>query len=190
MSITTGQSNKPNHPTNDSTNKHNTKVSKNSPANRTIHLVTDTETMPFNKKKQRHRYHKGRTTKGIITQSDLVVNLSSYQLTADEIKVLSKGLKFIPTPQNINKTEVLADIKKFGRRMRLNEFFHDREAVSSDSEQSDHNNSYDKHSFHKPSNFTPKSGREPALDLYLKYLERNIMHAKPQPCKSNISKME
>ena len=32
--------------------------------------------------------------------------------------------------------------------MRLNEFFHDREAVSSDSEQSDHNNSYDEHSFH------------------------------------------
>ena len=181
---------KPNHPTNDSTNKHNTKVSKNSPANRTIHLVTDTETTPVNKKKRRRRYHKGRTTKGIITQSDLLVNLSSYQLTADEIKLLSKGLKFIPTLRKINKTEVLADIKKFGRRMRLNEFFHDREAVSLDSEQSDHNNSYDEHSFHKPSNFTPKSGREPALDLYLKYLERNIMHAKPQPCKSNISKME
>ena len=181
---------KPNHPTNDSTNKYKTKVSKNSPANRTVHLVTDTETTPVNKKKRRRRYHKGRTTKGIINQSDLVVNLSSYQLTADEIKVLSKGLKFIPTPRNINKTEVSADIKEFGRRMRLNEFFHDREAVSSDSEQSDHNNSYDEHSFHKPSNFTPKSGREPALDLYLKYLERNIMHAKPQPCKSNISKTE
>ena len=78
---------KPNHPTNDSTNKHNTKVSKNSPANRTVHLVTDTETTPVNKKKRRRRYHKGRTTKGIINQSDLVVNLSSYQLTADEIKV-------------------------------------------------------------------------------------------------------
>ena len=74
--------------------------------------------------------------------------------------------------------------------MRLNEFLHDREAVSSDSEQSNHYNSYDKHSFHKPSDFTPKSGREPALDLYVKYLERNIMHAKPQLCKSNISKTE
>ena len=95
----------------------------------------------------------------------MVVNLSSYQLTADEIKVLSKGLKIIPTPWNINKTEVLTGIKKFGRRMHLNEFFHDREAFSSDSEKSDHNNSYDKHSFHKPSNFTPKSGRELALDL-------------------------
>ena len=65
--------------------------------------------------------------------------------------------------------------------MCLNEFFHDSEAVSSDSEQSEHNNSYDEDSFHKPSNFTPKFGREPALDLYLKYLERNIMHANHNP---------
>ena len=89
---------KPNHPTNDSTNKHHTNVTKNSQANKTIHLITETKTTPVNKKKWRRRYHKGRTTKGIITQNTLVVNLSSYQLTADEIKVLSKGLKFIPTP--------------------------------------------------------------------------------------------
>ena len=37
----------------------------------------------------------------IIIYIDLVVNVSSYQLTADEIKVLSKGLKFIPTARNI-----------------------------------------------------------------------------------------
>ena len=54
--------------------------------------------------------------------------------------------------------------------MCLNEFFYDRVAVSLDPEQSDHNNSYDEHSFHKPSNFTPKSSRESALHLYLKYL--------------------
>ena len=43
---------------------------------------------------------------------------------------------------------ILADIKKFGRRMRLDEFFHDSEAVSSDCEQPDHDNSYDRHSFY------------------------------------------
>ena len=41
--------------------------------------------------------------------------------------------------------------------MRLNEFFHDSEAVSLDSEQTDHNNSYDTQSFHKPSNFTQRT---------------------------------
>ena len=53
------------------------KGSKDSPASKTIHLITETETTPVNKKKQRRRYHKGRTTKGIITHSDLVVKVSS-----------------------------------------------------------------------------------------------------------------
>ena len=34
---------------------------------------------------------------------------------------------------------MLADIKKFGRRMRLKEFFHENETASSDSEQEDKN---------------------------------------------------
>ena len=66
----------------------------------------------MNQKKRKRRYHKGRTTKTTSVQTDLVVNLSSYQLTNDEIQILSRGLKFIPTPKNIKKTEVLADIKK------------------------------------------------------------------------------
>ena len=36
-------------------------------------------------------------------QTDLVVNLSNYELTEHEIAVLSKGLKFIPTPTRTNK---------------------------------------------------------------------------------------
>ena len=109
---------------------------------------------------------------------DLVVKLSNYQLTDDEIKVLAKGLKFIPSPRNINKTEVLADIKKFRRRMRLKEFFHDKNN-STESKTSDTNeNDYETRAFRKPSTFTPKPNREPALDLYLKYLENSIMKAK------------
>ena len=111
---------------------------------------------------------------------DLVVNLSNYQLTDDEIKVLARGLKFIPSPRNINKTEVLADIKKFGRQMRLKEFFHDKNN-STESETSDTNeNDYETRAFRKPSTFTPKLNREPALDLYLKHLENSIMKAKPR----------
>ena len=84
---------------------------------------------------------------------DLVVNLSNYQLTEDEIKVLARGLKFIPSPRNINKTEVLSDIKKFGRRMRLKEFFHDKNN-STESETSDTNKiDYETRAFRKPSTF-------------------------------------
>ena len=78
----------------------------------TVHLITQ-PTSKTSKKKKR-RYQKGRTVKSNCVYRDLVVNLSNYQLTEDEIKVLARGLKFIPSPRNINKTEVLADIKKFG----------------------------------------------------------------------------
>ena len=132
----------------------------------------------MNQKKRKRRYHKGRTTKTTV-QTDLVVNLSSYQSTNDEIQILSRGLKFIPTPKNINKTEVLADIKKFSRRMRLKEFFYDKDASSSDSDQYDFENNYDNHEFRKQSKFTPKAGREPALDLYLKHLEVPLCKQNP-----------
>ena len=92
------------------------------------------------------------------------MNLSNYQLSQNELKVLAKVLKFIPRPRNTNKTEVLADIKKFGRLMRLKKFFHDKNS-SSDFD----TNEYDceKRPFRKPSSFTPKPNREPALELYL-----------------------
>ena len=34
-----------------------------------------------------------------------VINLSSDHLSNDEISLLSKGLKFVPTPKHINKAE-------------------------------------------------------------------------------------
>ena len=143
----------------------------------TVHLITQ-PTSKTNKKKKR-QYHKGRSVKANCVYRDLVVNLSNYQLTDDEIKVLARGLKFIPSPRNINKTEVLVDIKKFGRRMRLKEFFHERNN-STESETSDTNeDDYETGAFRKSSTFTPKPNREPALDLYLKHLENSIMKAKP-----------
>ena len=72
--------------------------------------------------------------------------------------------------------------------MHLKEFFHDKDATSSDSDQYDFENNYDNSEFRKPSKFTPKARREPALDLYLKHLERTIMQAKPHHRKSNVYK--
>ena len=54
-----------------------------------------------------------------------VINLSSVQLTQDEVNLLSRGLKFCPTPTNINRPELKADISDFIRRLRLHEYFHD-----------------------------------------------------------------
>ena len=97
----------------------------------------------MNQKMWKPWYHKGRTTKTTTVQTHLVLNLSSYQLTNDEIQILIRGLKFIPTPKNINKTEVFADIKKFSRRIHLKEFFQDKDTTPSESDQYDFENNYD-----------------------------------------------
>ena len=46
-----------------------------------------------------------------------VVNLSKRQL--DEISLLSKGSKFIPTPSSINKAKLKENLEVLGRKLRL-----------------------------------------------------------------------
>ena len=60
------------------------------------------------------------TTEGL----NIVVNLSSRLLTQEEKAVLSKGLKFCPTPTDIDMYEVCRDINEFLRRIRLREYFY------------------------------------------------------------------
>ena len=81
--------------------------------------------------------------------TDLVVNLSNCQLNEDEIKVLAKGLKFIPSPRNINKTEVLADIKRISRRMRLKEYFLDINKATDPDASNTNEHDYEKRDIYK-----------------------------------------
>ena len=90
-------------------------------------FIINEESVPsYNNKKKKHRrrYHQGRkvsddSNKGHDT-SRLLINLD----TPAQRNVLSFGLKFIPTLTKINTTELVADCKKFARRMRLKELFH------------------------------------------------------------------
>ena len=58
----------------------------------------------------------------LARSSPKVLNLSSVGLTPSQIQILSKGLKFTPTPQR-NLPEMEKDIKDFTRILRLVEFF-------------------------------------------------------------------
>ena len=53
---------------------------------------------------------------GFISRN--VVNLSDRVLTNSEIKVLSEGLNFYPTPKEINKFKLMRGISEFGRKMK------------------------------------------------------------------------
>ncbi|EDO26104.1 predicted protein, partial [Nematostella vectensis] len=70
----------------------------------------------------------GESTMGL----NVVVNLSSRELSRVEVALLSKGLKFCPTPNELDVFALRKDINDFVRRIRLREFFYDPDAVDAD----------------------------------------------------------
>ena len=56
-----------------------------------------------------------------------VINLSGRVLSEAEISLLSKGLKFCPTPNGVNKAVLKEELEVFGRRLRLMWHFRDEE---------------------------------------------------------------
>ena len=71
-------------------------------------------------KQPRKRRFKKRTRPA---ENNLVVNLSSTELTNSEEKLLSRGLNFCPIPSNINNLQLETDVDQFARRLRLKEHF-------------------------------------------------------------------
>ena len=56
-----------------------------------------------------------------------VINLSKRHLSKDEISLLSKGLKFIPTPKHINKALIKEELETYGRKLRLMRHYQNEE---------------------------------------------------------------
>ena len=46
-----------------------------------------------------------------------IVNLSSYQLSTNEISVLGKGLSFIPKPKHVDTDDIVDGIAKLKSQM-------------------------------------------------------------------------
>lgn len=91
-----------------------------------------------------------------------VINLSSRSLNECEIKLLSKGLKFTPTPNNSDIQELNKDIKAYTRRLRLAEYFQNDE---------DDEDTYEDDLVWNKSKFNPKKGRNTLLDKVCHTLE-------------------
>ena len=56
-----------------------------------------------------------------------IKNLSNVELTNDQINLLAKGLRVIPTPKQIEiqvRRDLLKDFDQFTRRMRLQYIYH------------------------------------------------------------------
>ncbi|GAB1597911.1 uncharacterized protein LOC115215981, partial [Argonauta hians] len=97
-----------------------------------------------------------------------IINLSKRQLNTIEIKILSKGLKFTPTPQYPNPIETREDILEFCRKLRTTEELFDKTTE-------------DNSIIYNKSNYTPNKGRNPTLDRFCDYISDFPYQHLPQP---------
>ena len=96
-----------------------------------------------------------------------IKNLSNVELTTEQINLLAKGLKFIPTPKEKEiqiRRQLLKDFDQFSRRMRLQYIFNGE------------NN--EPHPFHVKSGWIPPVQPSVALESYLE--ETRVLLAETQ----------
>ena len=86
-----------------------------------------------------------------------IINLSKRDISADEKKILERGLKFTPTPRR-DSLDLIKDTEEFCRKLRLREYFEPEE-----------NN--DESLVRNKSKFKPQPNRDKHLDDFIKCLQ-------------------
>ena len=110
------------------------------------------------------------------SRKQYIKNLSNEQLTDKQITLLSRRLKFIPTPltkENLIKRLLLADFNQFPRRMRLQYIFHGEEN--------------EPHPFHVKSDWEPPVQLSVALETFLEEVKLELASIEFDKPKDNIS---
>ena len=112
----------------------------------------------FNRKRKERNRNKGKIRYNNIIESHRkdIRNLSNEQLTDEQITLLSRGLKFIPTPiitENKIRRELLKDFDLFARQMRLQYIYYGKER--------------EPHPFHVKSDWNPPVQPSVALETFL-----------------------
>ena len=74
-------------------------------------------------KKQKRREYSARKENKTLLINNNVTNLSDVSLTVNEIKVLNKGLTFVPHDVRIKFQDLDKDIKRFERKLQITHFF-------------------------------------------------------------------
>ncbi|KAK3109108.1 hypothetical protein FSP39_023246 [Pinctada imbricata] len=92
----------------------------------------------FNRKKKENKCRlrslnksalKQRKQRGVVANAKkFVLNLSIYTLSNNEYLLLGKGLKYIPTPSNVNvQRQILKDFDEFSRKLRCKYMFENKD---------------------------------------------------------------
>ena len=128
--------------------------------------------------RQKNATHRSQTTQR-ETNEKFLKEFSRHQLTDNQVSVISKGLKFIPTPVT-DKTKIrhqlLQDFEQFARRMRLQYIFHGQNK--------------EPHPFHVKSNWIPPVQPSVALESYFESVKVQLAEIKTIKHEHNLSRNE
>ena len=101
------------------------------------------------------------------------------QLTKSEIALLSKGLKFVPTPNKIDKAKLKQELEVFRRKLRLIWHFQNDERIFDCNKK-----------FRPKSRFNPKN-KDVIIETYLTSLEDKLLDIDiPKHKFNNLNKEE
>ena len=154
--------------------------------------VEEQRTPGFIKKKtdsrrfiKRSKYQKWKRVESSKQNLNLVKNLSDMVVTESMISLLNHGLGFLPTPSNIDISQVKAQINKYERSVIWREQFFDQELEPKDQKQPDPNEPLTKNVFRLDKTNLP-IGRKPpsALLTYLNATKSDILGS----CRENSKK--
>ena len=105
-----------------------------------------------------------------------VINLSRRNLSASEISLLSKGLKFVPTANKIDCAKLKTELEEYGRKLQLMWLFRNDEASFAADRP-------------KPS-FNPRN-KDVIIETYLSCLEERLLDIEiPSKRFNNLTKEE
>ena len=107
-----------------------------------------------------------------------VINLPKRNLSRSEISLLSKGLKFVPSANKIDRAKLKRELEEYGRKLRLIwHFRNDERTFSTDK-------------FRPKSSFNPRN-KDAIIETYLSSLEERLLDIEiPSRRYNNLTKEE
>ena len=130
------------------------------------------------KERRKNAHEKCRLTQRRANEK-YIKNLSTQNLSDAQVSLLSKGLKFIPTPavrEDKIRRQLLRDFDQFARRMRLRYIFRGSEKR--------------KHPFHVKSSWQPPVQPSVTLESYLEEVKTQLAEVNIEKPKQNLTHAE
>ena len=107
-----------------------------------------------------------------------VINLSRINLSRSEISLLSKGLKFVPSANKIDRAKLKRELEEYGRKLRLMWHFRNDERTFSTEK------------FRPKSSFNLRN-KDTVIEIYLSCLEERLLDIEiPSKRYKNFTKEE